>query len=205
MQLITQIVIPHYIKQIQVSKHRRPTYYKMGEKKIPKKYDNFPFEKFGGTMMLCNPGTKTRVIKNSKSVGTPRYLAINGQKFYSGFNSEHERMTIVYGLKDYYDEIIIGMKPITEFPIFIKYIHFAKTEIGFSIADLDNLSYCYTKTFQDWLTSRGIISEDNTRYIRSFQPEVFPVETDEERKLIILIYKYDPNITLTELKKLKLI
>ena len=204
MELITSIVIPKYIRQIQVSKHRRATYYKVGEKKIPKKYDTFPFEKFGNTLFLCNPGTKTRVIKNSKSVGTPRYLAINGQKFYSGFASEHERMAIVYGLKDYYEEIITALAPITVFPIYIKYVYFAKTEIGDSIADLDNLSYCYTKTFQDWLTLTKKIPEDNTRYIRSFQPEIFPVETDEERKLIILIYKYDPNITIKELKKLNL-
>ena len=204
MQLIKSIVIPHYIRQIKVADKRRATYYKMGHKKIPKKYDNCLFEKFGSTLYLCHQGTKNRIIKNSKSVGTPRFLAINGQKFYSGFSSEHERMAIVYGLKDYYDEVIKSKIIITDFPIFIKYVHFAKTEIGNSIADLDNISYCYTKTFQDWLTSRGIIAEDNTRYIRSFQPEVFPVETDEERKLIILIYKYDPNITIKELKKLNL-
>lgn len=181
-ELILEIEIPHFITKVMLSKQRRATYYKKKDKNIPKKHLGKKFNKQG--FMIDTFGN--RIIKNSRSVGTPRYKKINGQEFYKGADSHHIRAKVVNELKKFYSETLKNVKPITQFPIQIEWEHHEL--IGVGNWDLDNL-WIYNKCFQDALIDNNVIPEDNVMFItKAAAPEIFPVETEEERKIIFKVY-----------------
>lgn len=180
--LLTSITIPKYIKHVVLSKKRRPKYYTK-KSKIPKKYQGLPFNNKGILVdKLGNP-----VIANPRVVGTPRLKKINGQDFYKGADSPHIRSKVVNDIKSFLKPFVKDIEPVTSYPVQIKMqLH---DIVGPGNWDLDNL-WIYNKCMQDVLVDEGILAEDNVMYITAAAaPEFFPVEDEEDRKLVFNIYK----------------
>lgn len=101
-----------FIPKLQLSKSRRAVYYTFDDYtkgKIPKKYlENgllkHPYRWEGKN--LYNGKEGQYIVKNSKSVGKPRYWVINGQDIYSGKFSPKSRSGLMIKLHEYFKEII---------------------------------------------------------------------------------------------------
>lgn len=151
----------------------------------------------------------TRVIINSKKVGTPRFIRINAQDFYAGFASPHMRGKVINEIKHNMLPYLRDLPVIdsASYPIRIeleivdcvKNYTDRATEGAGTRWDLDNRAYPYFKSFLDLLVT-GTIGE--TRY---FEPKLIdddrlhvtgsggalftPVENFEDRMLRFHIYK----------------
>jgi len=180
--LLREITVPEYIKHVTLSKKRRAKYYTK-KSKIPKKYAKFKFNPKG---ILVDP-LGNPVIANPCSVGTPRLKKINGQDFYKGTDSPHIRAKVVQEIKTFLIPFVEKLEPVTTFPVQIKLeLH---DMIGIGNWDLDNL-WIYNKCMQDVLVQEGILPEDNVMYVTAAAaPEFYPVDTEEERKLVFKIYE----------------
>jgi len=178
--MTTSIEIPQFIKKVMVSKSRRIKYYKKGGK-IPKKYANNGFDKKG--RMIDSEGN--HVVANPRTIGTAKYLTINGQQLYNARMSPHMRSKIVNAVKDSYLPYVKNVKPIKKLPVSIS-LDFYDT-VRQANWDLDN-QWLYGKCFQDLVVKLGILPDDDIKYItKAGAPRFFPVDTEEERKLIFHI------------------
>jgi len=167
-----------------MSNRRRATYYTKKDK-IPKKYQGklFFFNKRG---RLCtNDGEP--IIRNARSVNTPRYKKINGQDFYAGSTRPVMRVKIVNAIKDSFRPYLCKVRkiPKDKYPIQITCAMFDLP--GKANWDLDN-KWIYLKVFQDLLVNEGIILDDNIQYIsKAASMEFWPIEDEEDRKLVFVI------------------
>lgn len=108
-----------FIPKLQLSKSRRAVYYTQEDflkGKLPKKFIlqqkgiitspclKSPYKFI--TNNLYNEETKEFVIKNTKSVGRPRYWVINGQSIYSGNIPPQQRSVLMAKLHEYFKELI---------------------------------------------------------------------------------------------------
>ena len=185
--LINSITVPKYIKHVVLSKKRRAKYYTK-KSKIPKKYQGLPFNNKGILVdKLGNP-----VIANPRVVGTPRLKKVNGQDFYKGTDSPHIRSKVVNEIKSFLKPFVVGIEPITTYPVQIKLeMH---DVIGVGNWDLDNL-WIYNKCMQDVLVDTGVLAEDNVMYVTAAAaPEFYPVDTEDDRKLVFKIYKDERDV-----------
>ncbi len=174
------ITVPKYIKYAKLSDKRRAKYYLKGKKK-PKKYADYKYNKDGILIdSLGNP-----VIANSKSVGTPRFKKINGQLFYQGPDSPFLRQKIVSQIKESFKKYVKGTPPIKALPVQIDMeMH---DVVGSKNWDLDN-TWIYFKCFQDVLVDQGVLPDDNILFVtKAAAPEFFPVQEEEDRKLVFTI------------------
>jgi len=181
------ITIPQYIKHAKLADKRRAKYYLKG-KKLPNKYKNFKYNKKGILIdSLGNP-----IVANPRSVGTPRFKKINGQDFYKGVDSPFTRSKIVSQIKAFFKEHVKGIPPVTYLPVQIDLeLH---DVVGTKTWDLDNL-WIYNKCMQDVLVDEGVLPEDNIMYVtKAAAPEFFPVESEEQRKLVFVIKQDRRNI-----------
>lgn len=105
-----------FIPKLQLSKSRRAVYYTKSDLmkgKLPKKYLLEPKKslvlkrefKWDFNNRLCTLDNDL-IIKNTKSVGKPRYWVINGQDIYSGKFSPKSRSGLMIKLHEYFKEII---------------------------------------------------------------------------------------------------
>jgi len=198
------IEVKDFITRIQTSKARKAIYYEQhGKHPVPStklKHLNKGKFKYGWGKFKTGNNYKTLlwdiandcpVLKNARSVGTPKYLAIKGNNIYSGFGGYRTRVIIMNGIKDNLRPYFKG-KQITEFPI---YLHFTihdelnmTTSAGKSqTQDLDNLFTCYIKAIQDLMKAEGVIPDDNLQFIRKSTYEFIE---SKEKKLIIKAFKY---------------
>jgi hypothetical protein len=185
--LINSITVPKYIKHVVLSKNRRAKYYTK-KSKIPKKYQGLPFNNKGILVdKLGNP-----VIANPRVVGTPRLKKVNGQDFYKGTDSPHIRSKVVNEIKSFLKPFVDGIEPITTYPVQIKLeMH---DVIGVGNWDLDNL-WIYNKCMQDVLVDTGVLAEDNVMYVTAAAaPEFYPVDNEDDRKLVFKIYKDERDV-----------
>lgn len=185
--LINSITVPKYIKHVVLSKNRRAKYYTK-KSKIPKKYQGLPFNNKGILVdKLGNP-----VIANPRVVGTPRLKKVNGQDFYKGTDSPHIRSKVVNEIKSFLKPFVKGIEPITTYPVQIKLeMH---DVIGVGNWDLDNL-WIYNKCMQDVLVDTGVLAEDNVMYVTAAAaPEFYPVDNEDDRKLVFKIYKDERDV-----------
>jgi hypothetical protein len=182
-----------FIPKLQLSKSRRAVYYyKIDYNKTPKKYlldnklqwgrpNNYilyeePLLKEGYIWFngyLCKgtyPSSGVPVIKNSRSVGKPRYFIINGQDLYSGKFEREARGNLIYKLHDYFKELV------KDCPILVK-----KETERFRLVltwyinpdcvtvDYDNL-WIYEKCILDVLHKEAIglckVKEDSHKYFK---------------------------------------
>lgn len=215
MKLIATVEIPNYVRKILVAKSRLPTYYKKGEKKIPKKYLLMLEQK--KLFWIYNEKKKTAllsdvngnpIIKNSRSVGTPRYLPIRGNDLHRLTLEDYERSKIVKAIKEQMVPYVDKLESIEEslFPLrILMEVHttLEDPEAKGNDWDVDNHSLWYAKVFPDVLTgcperkegkgttflSKRIIPDDNVKYIiQPPTPLLIPIENYADRKLVFKIY-----------------
>lgn len=218
MELLRELEIPLYIRRVKMSDKRRATYYEKGKKnKLPLKYTNDPKRyvflphRVGKRVVvyLTDTTTNQRVVKNSKSVGTPRYKVINGQYIYDGSLVKEARNKVLQTVKGFFSPFVDALEPIPleDFPIRIEVeLHYPMLADNGMPWDIDNHFYIYQKAFQDVLTghrdkdkkprNKIIIPEDDNLFVsKPPSPLHIPVATVEERKLVVRIYKEnDPRI-----------
>lgn len=194
-KLLGEITIPKFITKVLVSKKRRPKYYRKGDE-IPKKYSKYSFK---GSFLVDAHGKK--VVKNTRSVGTPKYEQLSGNNLLSGYGSHHIRAKIAKELKEFYKPYVQAFVkkngPFTTFPLRIEWDVY--TELGAENWDASNLFFYY-KYFEDTLFMKdtGLIPDDCIKYI-TFSPgvKIIPVDDWEKRKFVFRFY-YDDR---TELKR----
>lgn len=171
MEVICQITIPRFLRKIKISEKRRAKY---------KKDDNGDFLRdiFG-----------EKIIANKRTVGTPNYWVINGQKLFSGTDM-YLRSKVFAEIKKYIYPYLSKINPIEYYPIGIKLDIY---EIpGKWEWDIDNHSYIWVKNFTDCLQILKIIPNDNISFVRSNgQADFHPVNDENDRKLVFTIYKHE--------------
>ena len=189
MKYFYEFDIPKFIEYIKLSEKRRPVYYRLGTR-IPKKYmsEDYTFDKNG---ILYNIETGEKVIKNSRSVGTPNMKKINSQYFWSGSNP-HIRRKMKRDMSLFLLNYIKRVPPVRlkQYPIGVKIILY---DVINGENDLDNFIYIWFKVLLDVLTAkemshRPIIIDDNRKYLRKLSVEFIPIDRHEDRKLTIQIY-----------------
>jgi Holliday junction resolvase RusA-like endonuclease len=182
--ILCVIEIPKYIKHILLSNKRRATYYMKGEQ-IPKRFlaKKYPFDK--KNRMVDFEGKP--IIKNQRTVGTPRLKKINGQDIYSGYATHHLRANMVNQIKESFMQVLKGIPRVNYSPVRIDAeIH---DVIGAANWDLDNL-WIYIKCMQDCLTDAGIIPDDTIEYVTKAPSfEFFPAPDEDSRKMVFIIRK----------------
>lgn len=194
-----KVVIPNYPEQIKISEKRRPKFYKRGEEdKLPKKH----LEKYFYTNdVIYSNETMEPIVKNTKSVGKPRFEKVNFQKLWNGSVARHMRAKMADTLHEFYSGMFKKQLP--------KKIEIGENEclyisyefqniINSDSADLDNLVHWHIKTSLDCLTEKnnpnqkdghklGIIKDDNLKYVRGIAYCFVECESSEQQKLTIHI------------------
>lgn len=193
-----------FIPKLQLSKSRRAVYYNIKDyNKIPKKYlldkklqwgipnDMVLYEQpllkegyiwCGG---ILRKGTYSSigspVIKNTKSVGKPRYFIINGQDLYSGKFERQQRADLILKLHQYFLELF--GKSIYEkshlwinSPLKIQITWFIKED--YKGPDLDNL-WIVEKVLLDMMVKDlKVIPDDNHKIIKELTKKYEYRETE---------------------------
>ena len=175
-----EISIPLFIKKVMISKARRIKYYKEGGK-IPIKYSKYGFDSKG--RLIDDKGEY--IVANPRTIGKPKYITINGQALYNARMSPHIRSKIVNAVKDSFEPHLNGVEPIVDLPVRISLKLY--DTIRQANWDLDN-QWLYNKCFQDLIVKKGIIPDDDIRYItKAGAPEFVPVDNEQDRKLVFTI------------------
>ena len=186
---MTEIHIPKYITHVQLSKARKAKYYKRGTavaKNRPAKYKTKAY-KFNAAGYLCSPSGE-RVVANSKSVGTPRYLKINGQQLYSGNMNAMIRSKVVNEIKSFFHQFVKDLPPM-KVPVRLESDLYAP--LAAKNWDLDN-QWIYHKCFLDALVNAGVLPDDNVMFVTQAPAfRYFPVDSDEERAITYRIIPED--------------
>lgn len=175
-----EISIPLFIKKVMISKARRIKYYKEGGK-IPIKYSKYGFDSKG--RLIDDKGEY--IVANPRTIGKPKYITINGQALYNARMSPHIRSKIVNAVKDSFEPHLNGVEPIVDLPVRVSLKLY--DTIRQANWDLDN-QWLYNKCFQDLIVKKGIIPDDDIRYItKAGAPEFVPVDNEQDRKLVFTI------------------
>lgn len=181
--VLYRVVLDDYMEYVTLSNKRRPAYYKRGMP-YPKKFkkEGYSYNKEG---ILINTESNEKVIKNIRSVGTPKLKKISGQDVWVGLPF-HLRTKIAREVKSYFLEKLNGLTELdsTKFPIGVD-INFTKS-IGVGNWDLDNLALIYRKVLLDCL-KLIIGTDDSIQFIQEI-PTRFTQAEDGRRQLIITIY-----------------
>lgn len=213
-KLIFEVTVLLYTRKVQTTKTRRATYYNEGDK-LPKKYQDglekkeylWMFIKERKGIVLVDSGGDP-VIKNSKSVGSPRYKSIKGNDLHTLRMKDYERSKIIKAIKEDFKKATEHLKEIEPvlFPIRLTCeVHhpIVDPETRGQEWDLDNHALWYMKVFPDVLCgcpykdangkmayeSKRIIPDDTLKYITQPPVPIFvPVETINDRKLVFRAY-----------------
>lgn len=173
---------------MQTSKSRKPVYFskfagKCRKTQIPNKY----LEKYGfdieGYLVDVNG---QRIIANYRSVGTPKYQAINNQFIYSG--NYRVRLTIVDGLKIFLSPYARSVPVFEKLPVIIECeLH---TTPGKADWDLENFGTIYSKVLNDLLVTYGKLPDDSIRFVTKpgSAPLFVPIKDYEQRKFVFNFY-----------------
>jgi hypothetical protein len=206
------IEIPKYIREVKVANARMKKYYEFTKKhpkaqkyKDKKKYDWKKIKGFGERKFLVDLETGERVIANPKSAGTARHEVINGQKIYSGMVHPTMRAKIFRELKAFIKPFVQDTPRIDQ-PVKIRCeVHDTIREPkSSSLWDLDNRGWPYIKAFQDIIVEHQIIHDDNVLFITgSGGIEFFPVNSQEERKLVFIIEAETDKVKIEQINKVK--
>lgn len=149
---------------------------------------------------LYDRSMATPIIDNEGAVGTPKYIKIRGQDIYSGNVREFVRGEIIRQIKDSFRPYVQLISPIGrgEYPLkIVLELHTpiknindrGKDPIG-QRWDIDNHCFPYAKAFPDVLMEEGKIVDDDRLHISQPPHGVFcPVDTEEERKLVFILYQ----------------
>lgn len=184
-----KIIIPEWQNYFEVSKKRRPKYYKWSERdKIPKsrQHEIAPTPYKVGKVEYClSTSTRERFIKNTRSVGKPKHWILNGQGLYNGVLNWQMRKKIAVYFHSYFSSFIKEqIKPIDipegkHLSISCDIYEIKRDKMP----DVSNM-WLLEKFFEDSLTESGIIPDDNPNYvIESGRKRYHWVEDPKDRKL----------------------
>ena len=168
------IEIPNYMLEVCISKKRRPKYDEDGN------------------------------LTNKRTVGKPRMMKINGQSLWVTMN-HNLRSKIAKELKYYLYQQIKDIPHIEEYPIGVDMEFY----LPYGDYDIDNICLWWRKCFQDALAGNidyikyeedgktkylpnhtdypPKIPDDNVRYIQEANNKFIPVDSMDNRKLLIRI------------------
>jgi hypothetical protein len=127
-----------------------------------------------------------RVVANTKTVGKPGTIPINAQVFYVG--KPFQRMIIKNFVQEYLDPFVAQM-PVIDYPLYMESEVHAMYQ--HRLPDMNNIGYVWDKILTDVMVKHGKIVDDSPLYLTrpSSAPLYYPVETEEERKIVIRFYK----------------
>jgi hypothetical protein len=188
---LREIFIPNYPSKIKVSDKRRATYYREG-KKIPKRCQNENYTFKDGVLVHAETGEK--VIKNSRSVGTPKFWSVNFQAIWNQQIKYQDRANVTKKLKDFFRPYVEVLEPINEYPIRIEMFLFDQN----MPVDVDNKGVIFTKVITDLLVNtnkdevnnKKIIEDDSSEYINDIgRCKWIKIKEEEQPKMIIRIWK----------------
>lgn len=215
---IAVCTVPKYITKVQTSKSRRAKYYSKYKSKgvsrsytdydgsdipIPKSYMKKVKDKKWGWNAdgYLIDEDEERVIANPRSVGTPNYEALSGNRFASGYSTPFLRNKLVQALKDFYRPFVrdqLSPFSLEDFPIWVQWE--CHTTIDRNLFDLSNFWFYY-KYLEDCLTDTEdvegkeitpIIPDDNIKFVTApGRPILFPIDDWEERKFVFKFYRDD--------------
>jgi len=181
-QHLYTLEIPKFITKVQSSEKRRAKYYsnKAGPgrvNKCPVRLKNPILDDKG--FYLDTEGAK--ILANIRSVGTPKFIPINGQILYVG--KPWDRAKLKIALEEYFIPFVETLPIFTGSIIMETELH---TTIGHDKGDLDNLGYMYGKVLTDTMVNMGKLYDDSVPYVTKpcSAPLFFPVNSDEDRKLV---------------------
>lgn len=183
--IYAQIVVPEYLEHVMLSKQRRAKYYHV-KGRVPNRYlnkDKFSVDSNG---IVINKATNEKVLANPRSAGTPKMMRISGQDIWAGMNIMI-RSKIAKAVKKSLEPYFKNIKKVEEYPIGVA-LDFYRPR-GKGNWDIDNHSLIYRKCIFDYLKDKGVIEDDSISFITSTPTNYFEVNSPEERKLVITIYK----------------
>lgn len=192
MEPVQTITIPHFPLRYKVANKAKPVYWKKKHKNIPKKHQHLTKTDRKG-FLLDEKGR--RVIKNTQSVGKPKYVSIGGNTITSGVHPA-VRSKMVKFLKNFYmPHVRSQLRPFSpeEYPLRVGWDFYSPVDIHF---DMSNF-WVYYKYFEDCLHMtewayrevEPIIPDDDRRYVtQPGAPLLWPVESRSERKFVFKFY-----------------
>jgi hypothetical protein len=193
MNVVQVLEIPRFPLSFKSSSTRKPVYWKITHKNLPKKYRHITRVNKHGHILDEN---KNPILKNPGTAGKPKYISYTGNVFTSGLHHSI-RSKMVHHLKDFYMPYVVNLKPFTKFPIIVEWqFHTTVDSPGF---DMSNF-WCYYKYFEDCLHMRGmdkwlkkgikpVLPDDNIRYVTGpARPLLYPVEKETDRKFVFVFY-----------------
>lgn len=189
---IKEITIPEYIYQVKTANARLTKYFhkNSGRGKVKKALEDIPkmYKAIGYDLEGYAINANGRIIANSRSAGTSRFVSINGQIFYSQKGGHHTRAKVVTELHNWYKEILKNHTPFLdkEYPLVIQMDWYCP--YSHKTMDSTNMFFAYHKTFEDCLTNLGIIKDDEVKYVTGALPLWYPCEKFEDRKLVFSFY-----------------
>lgn len=204
-------VFEEYPETVQLSAKRRAQYYTALFKgilpELPVKYqkaitlgrmswEKKPTKTKPKQVALYDREKKEFVIKNSRTVGTPKIITINSQiAWESGKGSEWTIRAIKDSLKAWFMPQMIKQLPPQIEPGMDKYIHLEYIfYYPFTQRDprlyQDYLNHWFVrgKIIEDTMVYLGIIPNDGPKYLRGAYPRYVCVDSEEERRLEVKVH-----------------
>lgn len=185
------VTIPNYQWRVKTSNAARPKYWKWSEKeKLPKKHKENLYGKaikVGQTLFCCDKDGN-RFLKNTKSVGEPKYWVMNGQSLYNAALLPIMRSKVAHYYHDYFTTYINEQLPVIN-------LEGRKLSIGFDLfmvrrsrmPDISNM-WPVEKFFEDALVRAGKIPDDDPNYvIESGRKKYHWVDTEDECRLEVTL------------------
>ena len=191
MKILRTIILDPLPRKVKISDKRRKTYWKKKDKLTKTLEDRLKRKLIylDSTGYYRESIGNARILKNTKSHGTEKFISINAQHIYNSNMSHINRWNYIKKIKEAIKPFLVNVKPIdgSEFPV--KLSGRLYCPIGKSDWDLDNLTFIYSKVIQDLLTELKIIPDDSIRYInKSLDLEHYETDTEDNQKLEIIIW-----------------
>jgi len=185
---LVSVEIDNFSEYIEISKKRLAKPYVKGKCRIPKKYqnDNYVFNKKG---ILVIKETGQVVVKNTRTVGKPRYKKVNGQDIYNGSVTRQSRSGLVKKIHEYFIPLLKDIpkfEDIDQFPLTLELIFYVHDKGKFNV-DNDN-KWIWRKCIQDTITELKLWPDDNVNVVSRNEEETILIPDTEDQKLIINIY-----------------
>lgn len=204
-------VFEQYPETVQLSSKRRAKYFIWDRTNLvppmPEKYKKAlalgklswelkPSKSKPNQHALYDRDKKEFIVKNSRTVGTPKIITINSQiAWESGKGSEWTIRAVKDVLKLWFTPLIIKQLPPQIEPGMDKYIHleyifyFPFTQRDPRLyQDYLNHWFIRGKIFEDCLVYLGIIPNDGPKYVRGAYPRYVNIDSEEERRLEVKVH-----------------
>jgi len=185
--IIHKFEVKNFIRKIILSKSRRKIYYKEGGF-VPQRFLNKPerYKFLGG--YLYDTDTATRIVRNARSAGTPRYQNISGNDMWAGMNY-NLRSKVATEMKKFFYEYFRGAKPLNkeDYPIGVS-ITIIDNLNGKEGEDIDNMIYLYRKNIHDALCGNVVFNKSIIDGKISYIPDrkaYPPIIEDDDRDHIL--------------------